>query len=199
MQVDSFEDFIQKDVHPQQRKNFGLQSVFENLFPLTDQKENYELEFVEYRILKEKYSIDECIERNLSYQVPLKIKLRLKVYEVEEDETFDIVIDGVGNNTNDVKQFLITGLNWDEVSATNILEEVGSNEDTDRIVNSCNEAEDAKQILNTLKTFGVSGRIQKRIDKTRTLRDIMEQEVFLGDIPLITKQGTFVINGAERV
>jgi len=67
MQVDSFEDFIQKDVHPQQRKNFGLQSVFENLFPLTDQKENYELEFVEYRILKEKYSIDECIERNLSY------------------------------------------------------------------------------------------------------------------------------------
>ena len=199
MQVDSFEDFIQKDVHPQQRKNFGLQAVFENLFPITDQKENYELEFVEYRILKEKYSIDECIERNLSYQVPLKIKLRLRVYEVEEEETFDIVVDSVGSNTNDVKQFLITGLNWDEVSATNILEAVSSNEDTNRIINSCNEAEDAKQILNTLKTFGVTGRIQKRIDKTRTLRDMMEQEVFLGDIPLITNQGTFVINGAERV
>ena len=100
MQVDSFEDFIQKDVHPQQRKNFGLQAVFENLFPITDQKENYELEFVEYRILKEKYSIDECIERNLSYQVPLKIKLRLRVYEVEEEETFDIVVDSVGSNTD---------------------------------------------------------------------------------------------------
>jgi len=199
MQVDSFEDFIQKDVHPQQRKNFGLQAVFENLFPITDPKENYELEFVEYRILKEKYSIDECIERNLSYQVPLKIKLRLKVYEVEEDENFDIIIESVGSNINDVKQFLITGLNWDEVSATNILEAVETNEDTNRIINSCDEAEDAKQILNTLKTFGVTGRIQKRIDKTRTLRDIMEQEVFLGDIPLITEQGTFVINGAERV
>ena len=199
MQVDSFEDFIQKDVHPQQRKNFGLQAVFENLFPITDPKENYELEFVEYRILKEKYSIDECIERNLSYQVPLKIKLRLKVYEVEEDENFDIIVESVGNNKNDVKQFLITGLNWDEVSATNILEAVETNEETNRIINSCDEAEDAKQILNTLKTFGVTGRIQKRIDKTRTLRDIMEQEVFLGDIPLITEQGTFVINGAERV
>jgi len=199
MQVDSFEDFIQKDVHPQQRTNFGLQAVFENLFPITDPKENYELEFVEYRILKEKYSIDECIERNLSYQVPLKIKLRLKVYEVEEDESFDIIVDSVGSNKNDVKQFLITGLNWDEVSATNILEAVETNEDTNRIINSCDEAEDAKQILNTLKTFGVTGRIQKRIDKTRTLRDIMEQEVFLGDIPLITEQGTFVINGAERV
>jgi DNA-directed RNA polymerase subunit beta len=199
MQVDSFEDFIQKDVHPQQRTNFGLQAVFENLFPITDPKENYELEFVEYRILKEKYSIDECIERNLSYQVPLKIKLRLKVYEVDENESFDIIVDSVGSNTNDVKQFLITGLNWDEVSATNILEAVETNEDTNRIINSCDEAEDAKQILNTLKTFGVTGRIQKRIDKTRTLRDIMEQEVFLGDIPLITEQGTFVINGAERV
>ncbi len=199
MQVDSFEDFIQKDVHPQQRANFGLQAVFENLFPITDPKENYELEFVEYRILKEKYSIDECIERNLSYQVPLKIKLRLKVYEVEEDESFDIIVDSVGSNINDVKQFLVTGLNWDEVSATNILEAVETNEDTNRIINSCDEAEDAKQILNTLKTFGVTGRIQKRIDKTRTLRDIMEQEVFLGDIPLITEQGTFVINGAERV
>lgn len=199
MQVDSFEDFIQKDVHPQQRTNFGLQAVFENLFPIADPKENYELEFVEYRILKEKYSIDECIERNLSYQVPLKIKLRLKVYEVEEDESFDIIVDSVGSNKNDVKQFLITGLNWDEVSATNILEAIETNEDTNRIINSCDEAEDAKQILNTLKTFGVTGRIQKRIDKTRTLRDIMEQEVFLGDIPLITEQGTFVINGAERV
>ena len=199
MQVDSFEDFIQKDVHPQQRINFGLQAVFENLFPITDPKENYELEFVEYRILKEKYSIDECIERNLSYQVPLKIKLRLKVYEVEEDENFDIIVESVGSNINDVKQFLITGLNWDEVSATNILEAVETNDDTNRIINSCDEAEDAKQILNTLKTFGVTGRIQKRIDKTRTLRDIMEQEVFLGDIPLITEQGTFVINGAERV
>ncbi len=199
MQVDSFEDFIQKDVHPQQRKNVGLQAVFENMFPLTDPKESYELEFVEYRILKEKYTIDECIERNLSYQVPLKVKLRLKIYEVEEEESFDILVDSFGSNTNDVRQFLVTGLEWDEDSAKKIVDTVDSSDDINRTIHTCEDAEDAKQILNTLKTFGVMGRIQKRIDKTRTLRDIMEQEVFLGDIPLITNQGTFVINGAERV
>jgi len=119
MQVDSFNDFLQKDIHPQRREKKGLQAVFENIFPLEDTKGNFLLEFIEYNVLQEKYSLEECRERNLSYQAPLKAKMRLSVFENKE---------------------------------------------------------------------GV-----------REHKDTLEQEVFLGEIPLITEQGTFVINGAERV
>ena len=119
MQVDSFDEFLQKDVHPQRREKKGLQDVFESIFPLEDIKGNFLLEFQEYNVLQEKYSIDECRERNLSYQAPLKAKMRLSVFEQTEN-----------------------------------------------------------------------GREHK---------DTIEQDVFLGEIPLITEQGTFIINGAERV
>ncbi|MFB3845348.1 MAG: DNA-directed RNA polymerase subunit beta [Candidatus Cloacimonadaceae bacterium] len=119
MQVESFNDFLQKDVHPQFRQKKGLQAVFEGIFPLEDAKGNFLLEFIEYNVLKEKYSIKECIERNLSYQAPLKARMRLTVF---------------GNRENE-----------------------------------------------------------------RVVKDVIEQEVFLGEIPLITEQGTFIINGAERV
>lgn len=119
MQVESFNDFLQKDVHPQFRAKRGLQAVFEGIFPLEDPKGNFLLEFIEYNVLKEKYSITECIERNLSYQAPLKARMRLSIFEKREDE--------------------------------------------------------------------------------RAVKDVIEQDVFLGEIPLITEQGTFIINGAERV
>ncbi len=119
MQVESFDDFLQKDVHPQRREKKGLQAVFESIFPLEDAKGNFLLEFSEYNVLQEKYSIDECRDRNLSYQAPLKVKMRLSIFEDNE---------------------------------------------------------------------GV-----------REHKDTIEQDVFLGEIPLITQQGTFVINGAERV
>jgi DNA-directed RNA polymerase subunit beta len=119
MQVDSFNEFLQKEIHPQYREKKGLQAVFESIFPLEDPKGNYLLEFIEYNILKEKYSIDECIERNLSYQAPLKAKMRLTIFENREGE--------------------------------------------------------------------------------RVFKDVIEQDVFLGEIPLITEQGTFIVNGAERV
>jgi len=119
MQVDSFNDFLQKDVHPQRREKKGLQAVFESIFPIEDVKGNFLLEFMEYNVLQEKYSIDECRERNLSYQAPLKAKMRLSVFEQNE---------------------------------------------------------------------GV-----------REHKDTIEQDVFLGEIPLVTEQGTFVVNGAERV
>jgi len=119
MQVDSFNDFLQKDIHPQRREKKGLQAVFESIFPIEDAKENFVLEFIEYNVLQEKYSIEECIERNLSYQAPLKAKLRLSIFEQTEE-----------------------------------------------------------------------GRQHK---------DTIEQDVFIGEIPLITQQGTFIINGAERV
>jgi DNA-directed RNA polymerase subunit beta len=119
MQVDSFNDFLQKDVHPQRREKKGLQEVFETTFPLEDNKGNFLLEFQEYNVLQEKYSIDECRERNLSYQAPLKAKMRLSIFE--------------------------------------------------------------------------------QIEGVREHKDTIEQDVFLGEIPLITEQGTFIINGAERV
>ena len=123
MQVDSYNQFIQKDVHPQKRNEEGLQAVLKSIFPLEDQKGIYFLEFIDYIVLKEKYSTDECIERNLSYQAPVKARMRLVIYDEE------------------------------------ILKETG----------------------------------EKRVKST------IEQDVFLGEIPLITNQGTFIVNGAERV
>ena len=123
MQIDSFEEFLQREVHPQRRDDKGLQQVLNSIFPLEDPKGLYLLEYIDYLVLKEKYSTDECIERNLSYQAPVKARMRLTIYDEE------------------------------------ILKETGE-----------------KRIKNTI-----------------------EQDVFLGEIPLITNQGTFIINGAERV
>ncbi len=125
MQVDSFNEFLQKETHPLRREKRGLQAVFESIFPLEDSKGNFLLEFIEYNVLQEKYSIEECRERNLSYQAPLKAKMRLSVYEYRE---------------------------------------------------TANPGE-----------------------RERELKDVLEQDVFLGEIPLVTEQGTFVVNGAERV
>jgi DNA-directed RNA polymerase subunit beta len=123
MQIDSFNDFLQKDAHPRKRANQGLQAVLTSIFPLEDQKGIYHLEYIDYVVLKEKYSTDECIERNLSFQAPVKARMRLNIFDEE------------------------------------ILKESG----------------------------------EKRIKST------IEQDVFLGEIPLITERGTFIINGAERV
>ncbi|RLC50633.1 MAG: hypothetical protein DRH79_07325, partial [Candidatus Cloacimonadota bacterium] len=83
MQVDSYDDFLQKDVHPRKRADFGLQAVLTSIFPLEDQKGIYHLEFIDYIVLKEKYSTNECIERNLSYQAPVKARMRLIIYDEE--------------------------------------------------------------------------------------------------------------------
>jgi DNA-directed RNA polymerase subunit beta len=77
VQVDSFNKFLQADVAPHRRKKIGLQQVFEMNFPITDARNNFLLEFVEYYVEKPKYSVVECQERGLTYAVPLKAKLRL--------------------------------------------------------------------------------------------------------------------------
>ncbi|MBN8707433.1 MAG: DNA-directed RNA polymerase subunit beta [Bacteroidetes bacterium] len=77
IQVDSFKQFIQDELPPERRKISGLQKVFLQNFPIFDNRENYILEFVEYYVDKPKYSVMECIERGLTYAVPLKAKLRL--------------------------------------------------------------------------------------------------------------------------
>jgi DNA-directed RNA polymerase subunit beta len=77
IQIESFENFLQEKISPAKRKNKGLQQVFLQNFPITDTRENYLLEFVEYYVEKPKYTVRECQERGLTFAVPLKAKLRL--------------------------------------------------------------------------------------------------------------------------
>ena len=119
VQLDSFRSFLQAEVDPVRRKNEGLQEVFNSVFPITDPRENFSLEFVRYDLGEPKYSVEECQERDLTYSVPLKATLRLRVREDSEEGKRD--------------------------------------------------------------------------------KSIIEQEVYLGELPVITDKGTFIINGAERV
>ncbi len=119
VQLKSFRDFLQMENDPMRRRNEGLQEVFTGVFPISDARELYSLEFVAYEIGEPKYSMDECVERDLSYSAPLKARLRLNSREE---------VDGVKRD-----------------------------------------------------------------------KDVIEQEVYLGELPLITDNGTFIINGAERV
>ena len=119
VQLKSFRDFLQMDLDPMRRRNEGLQEVFTGVFPISDPRELFELQFVAYEIGEPKYTMDECVERDLTYSAPLKARLRLVT---RED------VDGVKRD-----------------------------------------------------------------------KDVIEQEVYLGELPLITDSGTFIINGAERV
>ncbi len=119
VQLKSFRDFLQMESDPMRRRNEGLQEVFTGVFPISDARELFSLEFVAYEIGEPKYSMDECIERDLSFSAPLKARLRLNSREE---------VDGVKRD-----------------------------------------------------------------------KDVIEQEVYLGELPLITDNGTFIINGAERV
>ncbi len=120
IQLSSYERFLQREVPSEERQSEGLQEVFKSVFPIEDSRGTFCLEFVSYGIGEPKYSVEECQERDLTFSVPLKVKLRL--------------------------------------------------------------------------------RIREEVDGKKRDKEIMEpQEVYLGEIPLITEKGTFVINGAERV
>ncbi len=121
VQKGSYEAFLQKDVAPERREDSGLQAVFKSVFPISDYNENASLEFVNYHFADPKYSVEECHDRGMTFAIPLKVTLRLVVYEHDKEA------------------------------------------------------------------------------KTRTVRDIKEQEVYLGELPLMTEKGTFIINGTERV
>lgn len=86
IQNDSFEDFIQMRVLPSKRENKGLQQVFTSNFPIFDNKEIYRLDFIEYHIEKPRYSVQECLERGLTFAAPLKGKLRLSTKDPETEE-----------------------------------------------------------------------------------------------------------------
>ena len=116
VQLKSFKDFLQLDTPAEQRKNDGLYKVFAENFPIADTRNNFVLEFLDYYIDAPRYSVEECLERGLTYSVPLKAKLKLYCTDPDHED-FDTVV----------------------------------------------------------------------------------QDVFLGPIPYMTENGTFVINGAERV
>ena len=117
----SYEQFLQMGIPHDERVNAGLLEVFRSVFPIKDFAGRAELEFVSYELEQPKYDVDECISRDLTYAAPLKITLRLIVWEIDEE----------------------AGL--------------------------------------------------------RSVRDIKEQDVYMGDMPLMTRHGTFVVNGTERV
>jgi len=121
MQRLSYDKFLQMDVEPEQREDIGLQAIFQSIFPISDFNGVCFLEFVRYTFGEPKYTVEECVERGMTYEVPIKITVRLVTYEIESET-------GVQN-----------------------------------------------------------------------IRDIKEQEVYLGSVPLMTRDGVFVINGTERV
>jgi DNA-directed RNA polymerase subunit beta len=93
IQIKSFQDFFQLETSPEDRENEGLFNVFSENFPITDSRNNFVLEFLDYFVDPPRYSIDECIERGLTYSVPLKAKLKLYCTDPEHEDFETIVQD----------------------------------------------------------------------------------------------------------
>jgi DNA-directed RNA polymerase subunit beta len=121
VQKSSYDQFLQREIPHEKREHLGLQEVFRSVFPIHDFSERGTLEFVRYDLEEPKYDVEECQQRGMTYAAPLRVTLRLVVWDIDED----------------------TG--------------------------------------------------------ARSIRDIKEQDVYMGDMPLMTENGTFVINGTERV
>jgi DNA-directed RNA polymerase subunit beta len=137
VQLQSFDKLIEADAEEQW--DFGLDRVFGEIFPIADVNEHFLLEYVSASLGEPKYSVEECIERDMTYAAPLKATLRLIVWEREEE---------------------------DEEEPT------------------------PKKKKKKKPSIPI---------EDRRPQDIIEKEVYLGDLPLLTELGTFVINGAERV
>jgi DNA-directed RNA polymerase subunit beta len=121
VQKDSYEQFLQMHIPADDRKMQGLQEVLSSVFPIKDFSDKAEIDFVRYEFETPKYDVDECYARGMTYAAPLRVTLRLSVFDVDEE----------------------TGL--------------------------------------------------------RSIRDIKEQDVYMVDMPLMTRNGTFIVNGTERV
>ena len=121
VQKSSYNQFLQAGVKAAERTDTGLQEVLKSIFPIKDFSGRGELEFLKYELDEPKYDVDECLQRGMTYAAPLRVTLRLVVWEIDDD----------------------TG--------------------------------------------------------ARRLKDIKEQDVYMGDMPLMTENGTFIVNGTERV
>ena len=93
VQLQSFNEFVQADVLPEERRDLGLQTVFQEHFPITDSRERYTLEFIHYALDAPKHSVEECIAQGLSFSVPLKAKLRLSSKEDEDEDEAEEAIE----------------------------------------------------------------------------------------------------------
>jgi len=121
IQMKSYEKFLQKDTPLEKRGNIGLQGAFKSIYPISDFSGKCSLEFVSYKIGESRYDVKECIAKGLTYAAPLKIVVRLVVFDAD------------------------------------------------------------------------------RTSEQKIIRDIKEQEIYFGEIPLMTENGTFIVNGTERV
>jgi len=121
VQKKAYDDFLQRYVKPEDRTNVGLEGVFKSVYPIKDFSESASLEYVNYTLGEPKYSMDECRQKELTYACPLKVLLRLVVWDVNVET------------------------------------------------------------------------------EARSIRDVKEQEVYFGEVPLMTDSGTFIINGTERI
>ena len=119
IQVESYKEFVQNKVEPSKREMKGLHAAFQSVFPITSYSGNASLEYVSYRLGKPQFNVKECQLRSVTYAVPLKVTVRLLIFDKDS-----------GN---------------------------------------------------------------------KDVKDIKEQEVYMGEIPLMTDNGTFIINGIERV
>jgi DNA-directed RNA polymerase subunit beta len=90
VQVRSFQEFFQLETAAERRSNEGLFKVFAENFPISDSRENFVLNFIDYHVDPPKYSVDECIDRGLTYSVPLKAKLRL-ICNDKDNEDFETI------------------------------------------------------------------------------------------------------------
>src|SRR5260370_30756961 len=118
IQKRSYDEFLQSDVTAENRADTGLQGVFKSVFPIKDFNETASLEFVSYELGNPKYDLDECHQRGMTYAAPIKVKIQLVIWDVE------------------------------------------------------------------------NGR--------RSIKNVKEQEVYFGEIPLMTRNGTFMVSGTER-
>ena len=85
VQKSSYDSFLQMNVPPEMRANVGLQEVFKSVFPIRDFSERAQLEFVRYELEIPKYDVEECQQRGMTFAAPLKVTLRLVVWDVEEE------------------------------------------------------------------------------------------------------------------
>ncbi|MDD6281236.1 MAG: DNA-directed RNA polymerase subunit beta [Muribaculaceae bacterium] len=93
VQLKSFQDFLQLDTPPEKRNNEGLYKVFSENFPIADTRNNFVLEFLDYYIDPPRYSIEECLERGLTYSVPLKAKLKLYCTDPDHEDFATVIQD----------------------------------------------------------------------------------------------------------
>ena len=121
VQKSSYDLFLKSGGQSEPQDDEGIKGVFQSVFPIKDFNETSILEFVSYDLERPKYDVEECQQRDMTYSGPLKVKLRLIVFDIDDD----------------------TG--------------------------------------------------------AKSVKDIKEQDVFMGDMPLMTPNGTFVVNGTERV